>query len=100
MSAGYIVAPIALDDIDSAAGFIATRHPAAARYFVDELYEAFEWLGANPHRGHARPDLTRLPVFFWTVFRRRYAIVYRKGEPLQIVRVLAWRRNVVALLRE
>jgi plasmid stabilization system protein ParE len=100
VTARYVVAPVALDDIASAVNFIAANSPTTARQFVDELFDTFQWLGTHPHSGHARPDLTKLPVFFWTVFKRHYAIIYRKAEPLEIVRVLAWRQNLVTLLRD
>ena len=44
-------------------------------------------------------DLTRHDVLFWGV-ARRYAIVYRKAKPLQIVRVLAWRRDIKRVLED
>lgn len=100
MTAPYVVAPAALDDIDEAAVFIAERNPSAGHRLVDDLYDAFGMIAENPHLGHTRTDLTPLPVYFWTTFKRRYAIVYRKTTPLQIVRVLAWKRDVAAELDE
>jgi len=93
----YEVSPEALDDIDAVAAFLAESNGATAERFIDAVYRAFDRLAANPHLGHARPDLTSLPVFFWTVLKR-YAVIYRKAEPLQIVRVLPWRRDVATLL--
>lgn len=61
------------------------------------FYDAFAQLAEAPGIGHSRSDLTSLPVFFWTV-RDRYAVVYRKSQPLEIVRVLSWKRDVEALL--
>jgi plasmid stabilization system protein ParE len=99
VSAPYDVSPVALDDIDAAAAFIAEKSVPAAERFVDEVYDSFEKLARNPHLGHPRSDLTPLPVFFWTAFKG-YAVIYRKTEPLQIVRVLAWRQDLPTLLSD
>jgi plasmid stabilization system protein ParE len=74
VSARYDISPVALDDIDAAAAFIAEKDVPAAERFVDEVYDAFEMLARNPHLGHRRSDLTPLPVFFWTAFRS-YAVI-------------------------
>lgn len=66
---------------------------------MDEIYDAFDMLARNPHLGHQRSDLTPLPVFFWTAFKS-YAVIYRKTDPLQIVRVLAWKQDVPTLLSD
>ena len=97
MSRRYEVSPVALDDLDATAAFIAEKSTRAAERFLDEIYDAFEMLAANPPLGHRRTDLTSLPVFFWT-HSRGYAVIYRKAEPLQIVRVLAWKQDVATLL--
>jgi plasmid stabilization system protein ParE len=98
VSGAYVVAPAALDDIDATAGYLAERSLPAAERFLDEVYLAFERLADNPNLGHARSDLTPLPVFFWTAFAR-YAVIYRKTAPLQIVRVLAWKQDLPTMLR-
>jgi plasmid stabilization system protein ParE len=97
VSPRYDVSPVALDDLDAAAAFIAEKSARAAERFLDEIYDSFEALAANPHLGHRGTDLTSLPVFFWTAFKG-YAVIYRKTEPLQVVRVLAWKQDVSALL--
>jgi plasmid stabilization system protein ParE len=99
VTARYDVSPVALDDIDAAAAFIAEKNVPAAERFVDEIYDTFEVLARNPHLGHRRSDLTPLPVFFWTALKR-YAVIYRKTDPLQIVRVLAWKQDVPTLLSD
>lgn len=51
-----------------------------------------------PRKGHVRDDLTAEPLRFWPVFS--YLIIYRpKTSPVEIVRVLDRRRNVVEELR-
>jgi plasmid stabilization system protein ParE len=99
VSARYDVSPVALDDIDAAVAFIAEKSMQAAERFVDEIYDAFDMLARNPNLGHRRSDLTSLPVFFWTAFKS-YAVIYRKTDPLQIVRVLAWKQDVPTLLSD
>jgi plasmid stabilization system protein ParE len=99
VSTDYILAPAALTDIDEIADFLAAVDPEAALRAIDAIYGGCAFLAGRPHAGHARPDLTRHDVFFWGV-ARRYAIVYRKAEPLQIVRVLAWRRDIERVLKD
>jgi plasmid stabilization system protein ParE len=99
VSTDYILAPAALADIDEIADFLAAVDPEAALKAVDAIYDGCELLAGRPHLGHARPDLTRHDVFFWGI-ARRYAIVYRKAQPLQIVRVLAWRRDIERVLKD
>lgn len=90
MSVGYVLAPAALADIDEIAEFLAMIDTELALQAVDMIHDGCAFLASRPNSGHARPDLTRHEVFFWSV-ATRYAIVYRKTQPLQIVRVLAWR---------
>ena len=93
----YVLAPVALDDIDEIAAQIAEADPDAALRFIDEIYDAFAFLARHPHAGHPRPDLTDLPVFFWPV-RKTYAVIYRKAEALQIIHVRRWRQDLPSLL--
>lgn len=96
----YVVSPVALDDIDEAAAWIEEHEgDAAADGLIDDFYAAFARLAELPGLGHRRPDITALPVHFWTV-RDRYAVVYRKATPLQIVRVLSWKRDVETMLQD
>jgi plasmid stabilization system protein ParE len=68
----------------------------AAR-FVDEIYDAFEFLCGRPRAGHKRSDLTDRPSLFWPVMRS-FAIIYRVADPLVIVRVVRWRRTTRSFL--
>ena len=76
-----------LGDIEGTAVVITARGVAAAERFVGRVYDAFDLLAGSPNLGHRRTDLTPLPV------------VFRKAEPPQIVRVVAWRRDVGRLLK-
>ncbi len=61
-----------------------------------QIFDTFESLARFPLRGRARPELTKLPVRFWTVPKyRNYIVVYRPDtKPLQVVRVLHGRRDL------
>jgi plasmid stabilization system protein ParE len=54
----------------------------------------------NSFQGHVRPDLTKLPVRFWTLPNYpNYIVAYRpETNPLQILRVLHGKRNVRRIL--
>lgn len=94
----YSVAPLALDDLDEIHAYIEdVEDAAAADELIDDLYNAFERIGANPGLGHRRPDLTDFDVYFWTALKW-YAVIYRKSDPIEIVRVLPWRRMEPVLL--
>ena len=93
----YEVSPVALDDIDEIAAQIAEKSEPAALRFIEAAYRCFAFLARHPHSGHRRPDLTDRPVFFWPL-ARKYAVIYRKAEPLQIIHVRPWRQDLVGLL--
>ena len=93
----YVLAPVALADVDEIAAQIAEANPDAARRFIDDIHESFAFLARHPNAGHARPDLTDRPVFFWPV-RKTYAVIYRKAEPLEIIHVRRWRQDLPTLL--
>jgi plasmid stabilization system protein ParE len=97
--ASYYVSPVALGDIDEIADQIHSKNPAAAQRFLDRVYDAFELLAVNPHAGHPRKDLTDLDVFFWPVLKR-YAVIYRKADVVEIVHVRRWKQDLKSLLRD
>ena len=94
----FLVAPAAQADIEAITEKIAGEDPKTAEKFLGEVYRAFDFLADNPDAGHKRPDLTGSPVLFWTVMRA-FAVIYRtrKTGPLEIVRVVRWRRDIAAL---
>lgn len=96
--AKFVIAPAAEQDIIEIGAYIEKDNPAAARKLVAEIYDCFPRLAERPAIGHRRPDLTSLPVRFWTV-RGRYMIVYRgEAAPIEIVRVLSGYRDIAAIL--
>jgi plasmid stabilization system protein ParE len=69
----------------------------AARRRIRRILDALDRLAVNPGLGHRRPDLTDRPVLFWSVLGE-YAVIYRPSDPVEIVRVLAWKRDLARLL--
>ncbi len=101
MSAKYTVSPAALDDIDELTRWMRKRDPDSDfdLRFIDALYKSFAFLAAKPRSGHRRPDLTNLPVLFWPVMKS-FAVIYRAGPPVEIVRVTRWARDIPRLLSD
>lgn len=100
MGAAYVLSPAAQNDIDSAVEDLAEHwnDANAAEAYVDRLYDELDRLADNPGIGHRGEDLTALPVFFWNVLDR-YAVIYRRRQPVEIVRVLPWKMDISGLLR-
>jgi plasmid stabilization system protein ParE len=96
---GYRLVPSAIDDLNEILLSLAEHAGWNASMNVEEdLFAAFERLGQTPGLGHRRPDLTPLPLFFYTL--DPYLLVYlRDAEPVSIVAVLHSSRNVRKLLR-
>lgn len=63
-------------------------------------YEAFDLLAEMPGIGHSREDLTSLPVLFWPIKQTSYAAIYKNASPVEIIRVVHWRRDIATLLGE
>ncbi len=94
--AAHRLTPDALADLDEIWRFIARDDPEAADRVEETILAACKSLSQFPRQGHSRPDLTKLPVLFWTVPRYpSYLVIYRpETKPLQIIRVLHGRRDL------
>jgi plasmid stabilization system protein ParE len=59
-------------------------------------------LAEGPLRGHAREDLTKHPLRFWTVqpYPNHIIVYHRKTDPLQIIPILHGTRIIAAILSE
>ncbi|MGA9622876.1 MAG: type II toxin-antitoxin system RelE/ParE family toxin [Bryobacteraceae bacterium] len=92
--------PDAVADLDDIWRFIASDNRAAADRVEEAIFAACEALARNPLQGHIRPDLTKLPVRFWTLpSHPNYMVVYRpETSPLQVLRVLHGKRNIRRIL--
>ena len=100
--AAFRFTPDAVADRDDIWQFIASDNRAAADRVEEATFAACEALARNPLQGHVRPDLTKLPVRFWTPpSYPNYIVVYRpETNPLQILRVLHGKRNVRRILKQ
>jgi plasmid stabilization system protein ParE len=78
--ANFVVAPLALDDIDDLTDWMRETDPSSDfdLRFIDTVYEAFQFLADNPGVGHKRDDLTGQAVLFWTVMKT-FAVIYRRS---------------------
>jgi len=98
---GFVLHPLAAQDITDIWEFIAEQNPQAARRVREDILAAIRALVPFPHQGHRRPDLTSRPLRFTTV--REYLIAYAPDEhPLLVLAVLHGRRNprvMAAILR-
>jgi antitoxin ParD1/3/4/toxin ParE1/3/4 len=98
---GFVLHPLAAQDITDIWEFIAEQNPQAARRVREDILAAIRALVPFPHQGHQRPDLTSRPLRFTTV--REYLIAYAPDEhPLLVLAVLHGRRNprvMAAILR-
>ena len=95
----YVLAAAAELDLDAIWEYIAEDNIDAADRWIARLFDAFEALAAMPGMGHARLDLTSLPVLFWPV--AAYLIVYRiQGEEVQIVAITQGARDIPTFLQQ
>jgi|GEM_PF-654304 len=94
MSTHYVLSLPATDDIEQIIDYIAEDNLIAAIAFERDVFEAFDRLVTHPKVGHIKQGVAAPPMRFW-IFRKRYLIAYRTGEPLEIVRVLSGYQNLV-----
>jgi plasmid stabilization system protein ParE len=98
---GFVLHPLAAQDITDIWEYIAEQNPPAASRVREDILNAIRVLVPFPHQGHRRPDLTSHPLRFTVV--REYLIAYAPDErPLLIVAVLHGRRSprvMAAILR-
>lgn len=99
---GYAFHPEAFTDLDEIWEYIAEDNIDAADQLLADIHAVLRTLGASPHIGHRRPDLTTRPLRFHPV-RDQYLIAYARDEnPLWVVAVIHGRRNprvLAAILR-
>src|SRR5476651_1277081 len=92
----YLLTSAAEKDIDEIASYIAKDNLPAALKIIDTFYEAMEMLGAHPHAGRVRTDVTNRPVRFWPV-KSNYLMIYSDTKPIEILRILSTYRDIAAL---
>jgi toxin ParE1/3/4 len=98
---GFVLHPLAAQDITDIWEYLAKQNPPAASRVREDILNAIRALVSFPHQGHRRPDLTSRPLRFTVV--RDYLIAYAPDErPLLVVAVLHGRRSprvMAAILR-
>lgn len=98
---GFLLHPLAAQDITGIWEYIAEDNPLAARRVREEILSRIRAVVPFPNQGHKRPDLTARPLRFVSV--RDYLIAYAPEEkPLWVVAVMHGRRNprvMAAILR-
>ena len=96
MNAPFQFTPQATEDLDHIWSFIAADSEEAADRVETEIFRTCHLLAKSPLIGHRRPDITGLPVRFWTLPRYpSYVIVYRpEVRPIQIVAILHGRQDL------
>jgi plasmid stabilization system protein ParE len=98
----YDLTPLAKADIFEIWAYIAADNEDAADRVEQAIYDACEFVASSPFRGHARKELTKRALRFWTLTRYpNYTIVYRpETVPVQVVAVLHGKRNIKRVLKD
>jgi plasmid stabilization system protein ParE len=94
----FELAKRALNDLQSIWHFVSEDSFDAADRLLEDFYGAFEQLAEMPGIGHKRQDLTERDVLFWRL--HSYLIVYKRSNPLRIVRIFHGKRDVKKLLKK
>jgi plasmid stabilization system protein ParE len=99
--ASFRLTRAAIDDLDAIWLHIYKSDPKAADAVEEGIRSACALLAKSPLPGHARRDLTKLPLRFWTLPKYpNYMIVYSPHvKPLAILRVLHGMRDLNRLLK-
>jgi plasmid stabilization system protein ParE len=63
----YVLNIDAEQDLNEIWEYIAEGGVEAADRRIEKLFDGFESLARTPGIGHAREDLTQLPILFWPV---------------------------------
>src|SRR5258708_521258 len=102
MSASFKLTALATEDLDGIWWFIAADNEDAANRVETGIVSMCRRLARSPCLGHRRPEITPLPVRFWTVPRYpNYVIVYRpETKPLQVVGILHGKQRLNDILKD
>jgi plasmid stabilization system protein ParE len=74
--------------------YVADHHPEAADRLEQDIRDEITTLSEMPDLGHRRKDLTKHDLWFHTV-RKNYLIVFKRSDPLEIIRILHGARDAV-----
>jgi toxin ParE1/3/4 len=90
---------LAQREFRDAAEWIKADSPKAARRFRAAVSLALDEIGAHPHIGAQRPDLTGRSVRFWRISGFPYVAVYFPDrDPALVLRLLHGARDLETLL--
>ncbi|HEY0307327.1 MAG TPA: type II toxin-antitoxin system RelE/ParE family toxin [Acidobacteriaceae bacterium] len=96
---GYILVPQAEDDFMRAYDYLYFRSTAAASKLEIQLLHAFDHVCDWPESGHLRPELTELPVRFWSA--GNHLIVYDpRHKPIRILAILHGAQDIPRILND
>ena len=88
-------------ELASAARWIATDNPSAARALRDAVYDAAERLARHPELGRVRPDVAKAPYRILVLTGFPYLIVYDPTPtPPRIVRIVHGARDLPDVLED
>ena len=94
---GYILAPLAKQDLDEISDFIRDDRPGAAQQVILDIEHALQRLAEFPRAGHVRPELAPSDTRFWTV--HPYLVIYRADvSPIEVLRVVSGYRDLVDVI--
>ncbi len=93
MATAYEESEFVFCDLQAAFRYLRTADEIAARRFLENAYDTFEFLAENPGAGRRRPELGHPGLRSWRVRGfRNYLVFYTEGETVRILRVLhGWR---------
>jgi plasmid stabilization system protein ParE len=95
----YVLTDPARRELFEIMDYIAAHSVESANRIQQEILAACRFVGANPHAGRPRSDLTNSSFFFWVVPQRSYLLVYDPdSKPVQILRILHGARNLPQVL--
>ena len=102
MTIQFQFTPRAVNDLDAIWWHIAQDSVRAANRVESAILSACASLASRPLQAPKRPQLTKLPLRFWTISRYpNFLVVYRPDKkPLRVVAVLHGRRDIRSLLTE
>jgi toxin ParE1/3/4 len=93
----YRLTKAASEDLLEIWNYIATDNLTAADKLIDDIYEAFDLLAENPEIGRKNEPIGKHSFRFWTV-RKRYHVIYRNKQEIEIARVLNGYRDIFTIL--
>jgi len=96
MSRPFWLSPLAIEDLEEIAYYVACDNYGAAHDLTDRLFAVFSTLAENPQLGRRREEFRDARSFAL----RPYVIVYREvPEGIEIIRVLHGARDIDTAMR-